>query len=619
MQSTENLVKRHNVSSSSSALAPSCRSGAPSSPTGEAAFYFWQGGGSATRQPVRAAPILDEHSGLCIYPDANCGPRGPCCSSAPWAEGGRDTSDILTSVATIILIVVLVMYIQRFITSIQKGQDESQRVVKRDEWHKMNEACLFSSLVVNIFTAVAMAKLTQAYLPVHDRNAMLAALAVLTPVSEVFQFVEDSVSVKIGYALGKGCDKTLRKVLQLGVFGGLAMGCMAAGLMSLLAAWPAAMRKILSPTQSLSSCSLLPSPDEVVRQAVPFWLLSAWAWPLNFAGMAFQGVLLGAREYGIFALATVSARFLLVGTWLSYPPSLQLLGTANLLSSATFVAVCVISMSLNSRTRSRFLGIGATPAERLLGTAEDAEEPQALDPHVLTQGLQAMVVDLCVQLGMTAGVFLVANKGTVELYQISALQAAMPQYGMVLGIGFTYGLKLMAAALIGRQRFTEFSMLVSWVIRVSFVAAGLAFPLVLLFKPNLAVSYGSPACLFATDASCAPIFEGVFTRLQDSFTAFAPAAFSLVLYNIFKSGLYGCFDFEFMAKAGLAVLLLISIPATCAAALIWKSATAMYAAMYLPVLVLALIFLQRLRWNCARMARGEPGPWTDKDAIQINT
>ena len=48
------------------------------------------------------------------------------------------------------------------------------------------------ALQVTVFVSIAMASSTQLALPVPERNSMLAAMAFLTPVKDIFQFLEDA-------------------------------------------------------------------------------------------------------------------------------------------------------------------------------------------------------------------------------------------------------------------------------------------------------------------------------------------------------------------------------------------------------------------------------------------
>lgn len=129
-----------------------------------------------------------------------------------------------------------------------------------------------------------MASSTQLALPVSDRNSMLAAMAFLTPVKDIFQFLEDTTTVKITLALGANDYSSIRPIAVLGVLGGLLAGLLGALLMTCLAWWPSVIEVLLAPGSSEAltqnpQCQLLPSPDTVVDTARQLWLLTTLGQP----------------------------------------------------------------------------------------------------------------------------------------------------------------------------------------------------------------------------------------------------------------------------------------------------------------------------------------------------
>merc|ERR1712060_912749 len=102
--------------------------------------------------------------------------------------------------------------------------------------------------------------------------------------------------------------------------------------------------------------------------------------------------------------------------------------------------------------------------------------------------------------------------------------------------------------------------------------------------------------------------------LQRSFMAFAFAASSKCLYMLAKAALYSCLDFSFMAQVSVGVFVVVFVPAMCVAHLYFDSVVAVYIAMYLPTLVLAVVFTARLAVNVQMMAAGKTGPWSGAEA-----
>ncbi|CAE8597766.1 unnamed protein product, partial [Polarella glacialis] len=164
------------------------------------------------------------------------------------------------------------------------------------------------------FSSVAMADSTQLALAVPQRNSMLAAAAFLRPVKEIFQFLEDTTSVKIAFAMGTGNYEPIKTIVLIGVIGGLLAGSVGAALMTGIAYWPEAIEVLLAPgstgaTELYPGCSLLPSSAEIVESARSLWLLTCWTWPFQFCAMVLTGLLMGAREFALFGLSSMAAQF----------------------------------------------------------------------------------------------------------------------------------------------------------------------------------------------------------------------------------------------------------------------------------------------------------------------
>jgi len=72
-----------------------------------------------------------------------------------------------------------------------------------------------------------------------------------------------------------------------------------------------------------------------------------------------------------------------------------------------------------------------------------------------------------------------------------------------------------------------------------------------------------------------------------------------------------------MAWVSAAAFVFVFIPAIIYAGMVARSPAAIYGAMFLPMLVLALIFSSRLAWNACRMFRGRHGTWNRVSAQSI--
>ena len=106
--------------------------------------------------------------------------------------------------------------------------------------------------------------------PAH-RAAVLAAHAFLIPLEEVFCFLEDTMTVRINFAMGAGDLQLVRSLFKAGIYFGLGMGAVAAFIATTLTFSTTTFRALVYPeggivTSLSQSCSLLLSADDVRRR-----------------------------------------------------------------------------------------------------------------------------------------------------------------------------------------------------------------------------------------------------------------------------------------------------------------------------------------------------------------
>ena len=195
--------------------------------------------------------------------------------------------------------------------------------------------------------------------------------------------------------------------------------------------------------------------------------------------------------------------------------------------------------------------------------------------------------------------------------------------------------------------------------------------------------WGESACFYATEEGCATLYDHIYSGerspnisllprpsltfsrcsastshissgdngLGESFVVFAFVAFANTSFVLLKAGCYATLDFDFMAAASLASLILVFTPALLIAIYCFDSSVAaLYIAMcaptprhthdtytwsthlcqgghtllsisplvphgrYAPHFALVPCFGARLTYNVRRMLRGEDGPWTTLNA-----
>lgn len=121
-----------------------------------------------------------------------------------------------------------------------------------------------------------------------DRSAQLAMNAFLTPIEETFAFLEDTMVVKVGYALAAGRLSELNRLVHISVGGGLVLGCTAFLLMLILSYAHTSASALLDPSSSSNAalidrgCSLVPTSQQLLQHARVYWLLIAATWVPKF-------------------------------------------------------------------------------------------------------------------------------------------------------------------------------------------------------------------------------------------------------------------------------------------------------------------------------------------------
>lgn len=131
----------------------------------------------------------------------------------------------------------------------------------------------------------------------------------------------------------------------------------------------------------------------------------------------------------------------------------------------------------------------------------------------------------------------------------------------------------------------------------------------------------SQACEYASSLECLNIYTSVFGGSSDAdqgsqgslqgtaMMAFVPTLIARCFYQLFKAGLYACLDWSFMARTGVCSLLFVFLPAMAYAVLLSPRVLEIFVAMYLPLLVMAIAFMCRIRRNIKRMLADRGGPW----------
>lgn len=490
-------------------------------------------------------------------------------------------------------------------------------------------ATMFAAIGAVVAEAVIMPKSIQQNLTPADGAARLAMSAFLTPVNEIFSFLEDAMVVKVGYALATKRYDELNMLLHVSVLGGLISGIVAFLMMLLFSSVETTAGALLNPSSASNDalieggCGLIPTTAELLSKARVFWLLSAASWIPQFATAGVKGFMAGTGNLGAYLAPMVIMSTVPIGLWFGLLPEthstdgsepalapLSLLGISQGTAPWLVAIAMFVYLGCNKRMHRdfqlRFLGCGGAHIQGLWATVRD----------VTKEGLELMVVDLAVQMSLTVTTYLAAKHDMETAYKIAAAQAAYWGFGPSYMVGIMLFLKVSGSRLVASGKFRQF---VGGFVVALVIATTLA--LVAVFsayskRVPVAFDYGESACIFASDAGCAPVYAGIFVG-QDSlakvFEAFGPTVGLNMLFMAFRAGLATCHDFAFMAKASVVTLLLVYVPVIIAVDLAMSEHLAMgyYLAMYAPHFAMIVVFGYRMKGHLSAMLNDRPGPWTD--------
>jgi len=142
----------------------------------------------------------------------------------------------------------------------------------------------------------------QANLNVSSRNVLQSAEAFLVPYKEIFQFVEDIVSIKINYALNSDNLEQVDTLLHLGLAGSLLTGLFASGLATILGVIPPVLKALTNPglnndLELYPGCDIVEAGADASGSILPYWMIEVWKFPGMQVAMVLTGFMYGALEY----------------------------------------------------------------------------------------------------------------------------------------------------------------------------------------------------------------------------------------------------------------------------------------------------------------------------------
>ena len=489
-------------------------------------------------------------------------------------------------------------------------------------------------VVVQIGEAQIMPQSIQHNLSPADRAAQLTISLFLTPIAEIFAFIEDTMTVKVGYAMALNQFSRLNSLLHISVIGGLVSGIVAFLAMLVTALNDSSASAILNPYADTNAvlieggCSLIPTTDDLLKSGRIYWILLTAAWIPNFATKGISGFLIGTGEFMVyfipgivFAIVPITVLFTLLSQYKDANIDLhpiEILGVAYgvdaWLITLFFVGFLCYRSDIREKYNLHWL-CGSQKQEVDQGEAEeDTASTSEVFKETVWEGLELMVVDLAVQLSKTITIYVAASQGFEEVYKIASVDAAYWNFGPAYIVAMFTILKMMGAQLIANGKHAAFIRFYYFFIIITF-SLGIGAIVVAYLRQNpVAFEYAQSACVYATSEGCSTVYKNIFkgdNALHSVFAAFGPTVLLNMLFGTLRQGLATCHDFSFLAKASTAIFVLIYTPSILVARYSLNTAVAYYVAMYMPHFVMVVVFGYRMMGHLSKLNSGQPGPWTE--------
>jgi hypothetical protein len=257
--------------------------------------------------------------------------------------------------------------------------------------------------------------------------------------------------------------------------------------------------------------------------------------------------------------------------------------------------------------------------------AEEEENTKTL----LAEGIKIMVMDVAIQACISLSIYLALSKDAAVGYQLTALQAALPTYGIAYALGMGITFKIVGPQLLARKMFREFSIIGRLTVLCGYLLVPLIIGAVVPFRRGMAFSYGENACAYAKNSQCVPFFTKVFGpnvaggpyTLPFTFDVFSVGAAIEAVFFVLRASLLACMDLDYMlwSTAGAVI---VYVPAIIVATVVppfGSQAAAFFVAMYVPQFVLICLFTVRIELLIRKMLGGERGTWGSKASIRRST
>ena len=510
------------------------------------------------------------------------------------------------------------------------------------------------AIVALVLEASIMPASIQETLPPADRIAQLAMENFLAPIEEIFSFLEDTMTVKVGYAVAALKYSELNVILHIGILGGIISGLVAFVSMIFIAYFRPAAAAILNPSHDSNQifindgCSLVPTTPQLLKHARIYFILIAASWIPKFAMKSIVGFLVGTGSFLPFLISALMSATVPISIWFllkSSETGLTALGLAygaqDWIQGILFLSYFIYSKSLRNKYKIKCLwqcGSNNDDGDDIDNiddsNNDDGDDIDNIDDSsindssiyqrswklilkdLLQGGLQLMLVDLAVQLSITITIYIAASQHLSLGYKLAASQAAYWKFGPSYLIGINLLLKIIGSRLIGsgqsRKYLAYFFLGLMLTICMSIGAVWLSIS----YGSNIAYDYGSSACVFGGSLNaCSSIYANIFLG-KDSLSnllsyVFGPTVGLQMIFMFLRCALATCHDFAFLAKAAWACFIFGYIPSILFARYVENTASSYFVAMYVPHCLMILIFTKRMYSHVQCILNDKRGPWTE--------
>lgn len=491
-----------------------------------------------------------------------------------------------------------------------------------------------------------MPKSIQENLEPADRSAQLAMESFITPMQEIFQFIEDTMLVKVGYAIAAKRNAEINALLHIGVVGGFVSAVVAFAITLVILFVGPAATFVINPSHASNAllieggCALVPTTERLLSHASLYWVMMTLRWIPKFSMLSVFGFLIGSGRMFPWMFGMITQSVVPIAVWFSLLGKtgvlpLHALGIAYSLPDWILGVGMLLYFVCNSELRQQFglkllccgggrRGAGdsggdyhsqtdAVDTEAGENATTDNTDWRTVLGGVLRGGFQLMVVDLSVQLSISITIYVAATQHVMTSYKLAAAQAAYWSFGPQYLVGVNVMLKLFGSRLMGAGQFRTYAanFFNAFLLTCS-LAVGAIIMGVLQGAP-IAFDFGSSACVFASDKGCASVYAGIFAgddSLQAVFSrVFGPTVALQLLFLLLRAALATVHDFAFMARASSACFVVGFVPAIVLARA-QNTATAYFIAMYAPHFLMILVFGWRMLGHLRAIRAGRAGPWT---------